>query len=81
MLDLLKLLSGLLVGLLARASLSATHEVSSNVVRADASRGPIARIRFPPPATNTNRITATDRVPADEQLGKPGISVDRRKRR
>src|SRR5262249_32901911 len=37
----------------------------------DASRGPAARIHFPPPATHTNRITATDRVPADEQLGKP----------
>ena len=38
----------------------------------DASRGPMARIRFPPPATHNNPITATDRVPADEQLGKPG---------
>ena len=43
-----------------RASPSATHEVSSNVVRSgDASRGPMARIHFPPPATNTNSITAT----------------------
>ena len=34
--------------------------------------GPIARIQFPPPASHTNPITATDRVPSDEQLGKPG---------
>jgi hypothetical protein len=32
----------------------------------------MARIRFPPLATHTNPITATDRVPADEQLGKLG---------
>ena len=38
----------------------------------DASPGPMARIHVPPPATHTNPITATDRVPADEQLGKPG---------
>ena len=38
----------------------------------DDSRGPMARIHFPPPATHTNPITATDRVPADDQLGKPG---------
>ena len=38
----------------------------------DTLRGPMARIRFPPLATHTNPITATDRVPADEQLGKLG---------
>ena len=38
----------------------------------DALRGPMAQIRFPPLATHTNPITATDRVPADEQLGKLG---------
>ena len=27
---------------------------------------------FPPPASHTNPSTATDRVPSDEQLGKPG---------
>ena len=57
----------------ARASLSATHELHrmSSEWRDD-SRGPMARIDFPPPASHTNPITTTDRVPADEQLGKPG---------
>jgi len=44
----------------------------------DASRGPVARIHFPPPATHTNRITATDRVPADAlgKLGNVGASEE-----
>jgi hypothetical protein len=31
----------------------------------------MARIHFPPPTSHTNPITAIDRVPSDEQLGKP----------
>jgi hypothetical protein len=35
-------------------------------------RGTDCSNHFPPPASHTNPITATDRVPSDEQLGKPG---------
>jgi hypothetical protein len=39
----------------------------------------MARIHFLPPMSHTNPITATDRVPSEEPLGKPGMSVDRGK--
>ena len=56
-----------------RASPSATYKLSSNVVRvAGRLTGTDGSNPFSPPATHTNPITATDRVPADEQLGKPG---------
>src|SRR6516162_9642202 len=43
--------------------------------------GPMARIHFLPPTSHTSPITATDRVPSDELHGKPGMSVDRGKRK